>query len=159
MGYYPPVGFHFRVTFELPQATRLDVDFREVSGLSAEMEQYEVKEGGENKFTHRLPLRAKYTNLILKRGMLLDSGLIDWFTNAIEYMDIQPISVTVALLNRDHQPLQAWNFIQAYPVKWSISDFNAQANEIVVESIELSYQYFQRVKKVQPAKPAPEAKN
>ena len=53
--------------------------------------------------------------------------------------------MTVTLLNDEHQPLEAWSFIQAYPVKWSISGFNAQANEIVTETIDLSFQYFRRL--------------
>jgi phage tail-like protein len=39
-----------------------------------------------------------------------------------------------------------WNVVQAYPVKWSMSDLNANNNSIAVETIELSYQYFERQK-------------
>jgi phage tail-like protein len=38
--------------------------------------------------------------------------------------------------------LQTWNFTYAYPVKWSLSGFNATANSVVVESIELAYKKF-----------------
>ena len=51
----------------------------------------------------------------------------------------------LVLLNENHEPLEAWNFVKAYPVKWSISNFNAQGNELVVETIELAYQYFTRM--------------
>ncbi|HEY1181029.1 MAG TPA: phage tail protein, partial [Rhodocyclaceae bacterium] len=30
----------------------------------------------------------------------------------------------------------------AYPTKWSVSDLNSTANAIVVESLQLFYQYF-----------------
>jgi len=42
------------------------------------------------------------------------------------------------------QPVAIWNVIQAYPLKWSVSDFKASDNSIVVETIELAYQYFER---------------
>ena len=48
--YYPPVGFHFRVEFDLPQASDNDIRFREVSGLSMELEEETYNEGGENRF-------------------------------------------------------------------------------------------------------------
>jgi hypothetical protein len=32
--------------------------------------------------------------------------------------------------------------VNAIPKKWSISNFNAQENSVVVESITLSYQFF-----------------
>jgi hypothetical protein len=35
-------------------------------------------------------------------------------------------------------------FIQAYPVKWVISDLRALENALAVETIELSYQYYRR---------------
>ena len=88
--YYPPAGFHFRVEFNLDGIKDSDVRFQEVSGLSAELGVEEVTEGGENRFPHRLPTRAKYSNLTLKRGLLTDSRLIDWCKNAIENFDFEP---------------------------------------------------------------------
>ena len=141
--YYPPVGFHFEVHF-FGIGGDDDSQFQEVSGLTAEIGVEELTVGGENKFTYRLPSRSKYSNLILKRGMLKDSQLIDWFTDAIENFTFKPVDVSVYLLDENHQVLTSWDFIQAYPVKWSISDFKALENALVVETIELAYQYFKR---------------
>ncbi|TDH27259.1 phage tail protein [Segetibacter sp. 3557_3] len=141
--YYPPVGFHFRVSF-FGVGNDTDMQFQEVGGLTAEVTTEELAVGGENKFTYRLPTRAKYSNLILKRGMLNDSGLIDWMRNAIENFEFKPVDMSVDLLDENHEVLSTWNFVQAYPVKWVISDFKALENSFVVETIELSYQYFKR---------------
>jgi phage tail-like protein len=142
--YYPPVGFHFKVEFSGLGSGDNDTRFQEVSGMTAEITTEELPVGGENMFTHRLPTRAKYGNLILKRGMLKDSDLISWFTNAIENFKFKPVNVSVYLLNENHDITSSWVFIKAYPVKWAISDFKAQDNSIVVETIELVYQYFTR---------------
>jgi phage tail-like protein len=139
-----PRVYHFEVAFGVAGVNGNDIRFQEVSGLSAEMNIEEVQEGGENRFTHRLPARAKYSNLVLKRGMLTDSGLIKWFTDAIENFEFTPATVMVKLLDQDHQPIATWNFQQAWPVKWIISDLKAMENAIVVETIELAYQYFRR---------------
>lgn len=143
--YYPPVGFHFEVHF-FGIGGEDDSQFQEVSGLTAEIGVEELQVGGENKFTYRLPTRAKYNNLVLKRGMLKDSALIDWFRNAIENFEFKPADLSIHLLDENHQVLTSWDFIQAYPVKWSISDFKALENSLVVETIELAYQYFKRKK-------------
>jgi phage tail-like protein len=142
--YYPPVGFHFRVEFTGLGSGDSDTRFQEVSGMTAEITTEELQVGGENMFTHRLPTRGKYGNLILKRGMLKDSDLISWFANAIEHFQFKPTNVSVYLLNEKHEISSSWIFIKAYPVKWAISDFKAQDNSIVVETIELVYQYFTR---------------
>lgn len=144
--YYPPVGFHFRVSFNLPGLTGSDSDsrFQEVSGIEAELLVQDLIEGGENRFTHHLPLRAKYKNLTLKRGMLTNSKLIAWFKDALENFNFTPTSVTVKLLNEKHEPISTWVFDNVWPVRWAVSDFNAKEAQLVVETIELSYNYFRR---------------
>jgi len=142
--YYPPVGFHFRVEFQGVGSGDSDTRFQEVSGLTAEIGTEELPVGGENRFSYRLPIRAKYNNLILKRGMLKDSGLISWFTSAIEDFEFKPVDVNVYLLNENHEVATTWIFIHVYPVKWVISDLKAMDNALVVETIELVYQYFRR---------------
>jgi len=145
MAYHPPVGFHFKVEFKLDGAKDNDTLFQEVSGLTAEVGVEELTEGGENRFSHRLPTRAKYGNLILKRGFLKDSKLIEWFANAVEGFEFEPVDVFVTLLDEKQAPLLGWNFVRAWPVKWSVSDFKSMDNSIVVDSIELAYNYFRRV--------------
>jgi phage tail-like protein len=142
--YYPPVSFFFKVEFQGVGQGDADLRFQEVSGLTAEIAVEELPVGGENRFTYRLPSRAKYANLILKRGMLNDSGLIDWFKNAVENFSFSPVDVHVFLLNEQHQVNASWVFVQAYPVKWVISDLKALENAVAVETIELAYQYYRR---------------
>jgi phage tail-like protein len=143
--YYPPVGFHFRVDFGSFSDSSPDIRFQSVSGINASIPNSEpYPEGGENRFTHRLPVRASYENLVLKRGLLIGSGLISWFRAAVENFTFKPQMVTVTLLNAAHLPLQQWVFHNAWPTKWNVDGFDAEKNGIVVETIELSYQYFER---------------
>lgn len=142
---YPPVGFHFSVVFE-GLSSDVETGFQSVSGIDATVpNSAEYKEGGENRFTHRFPDRATYGNLILKRGLLVDSELIDWFRDAVENFRFRPRNVTVHLLNENHEPLVSWQFINAWPTKWNSEGFDAEQNGIIAETIELSYQYFTRL--------------
>ncbi len=143
--YYPPVGFHFKVEFQdLENKIQInDYQFQSVSGLSVDLETEEIAEGGENRFKHKIPVRTKYPNLVLKRGLLIDSELIEWCRNAIENFEIKPINLTVMLLNEKHEALLTWSITHAYPVKWVVEDFNAAENKLVIESLELTYNYFQ----------------
>ncbi|HPF10741.1 MAG TPA: phage tail protein [Flavobacteriaceae bacterium] len=139
---YPPVSFHFKVEFSGISSQESDVQFQSVSGLSVDIETEEFAEGGENRFKHKFPVRTKFPNLVLKRGMVTDSKLIDWCRDAIEGFQFQPIDLTVKLLNEEHEPLITWNVVHAYPVKWNVSDLNAEENKIAIETIELAYNYF-----------------
>lgn len=148
--YRIPVGFRFKVEFRIPDSNSKDallgsdIAFQEVTGLNAELGIETLEEGGENRFTHRLPTRAKYENLVLKRGLFKDSNLIAWFNDAIVNFTFKPAKVTVVLLNEKHDPLESWIFNDVWPVKWAVSDFKAQENALVIETIELAYSSFER---------------
>ncbi|MCG9910677.1 MAG: phage tail protein [Flavobacteriales bacterium] len=150
-GYYPPLGFHFRVNI-----SGLDDDskFQSISGLSTELEIEVRKEGGENQFEHILPVRSKYTPLVLKRGLMVSSKLLEWCSQTFTALGTKidatnrgnqlftPRDLTIHLLNEKHEPLMSWNVIQALPKKWSITDFNAEQSNIVIETLEFQYQYY-----------------
>ncbi len=144
--YYPPVSFHFKVEVAGLTANANDVRFTEISGLSVEMGTEEVAEGGENRFIQKFPTRAKYPDLVLKRGLLVNSEIITWIRECIEDYHIQPKDIFIKLLNEEHQPLLTWHVVNAYPTKWAVSDFNASSNTVVVESLQFFYQYFKVVK-------------
>lgn len=139
--YYPPPGFHFKVEVQ-GLSNEHDVRFTEVGGLSVEVGTEEVVEGGENRFIQKFPTRAKFPELVLKRGVLVNSKVTDWIRACIEDFNIQPKDVFIKLLNAEHQPLLTWQVVKAYPTKWSISDLNATSNTVAVESLQLYYQYF-----------------
>src|SRR5690348_5526049 len=143
-GYYPPVGFYFKVNVT-GITGKNEGSFQEVSGLNVKIGVQEVKEGGENRFVHRLPTPPKYENLILKRGMLLGSPLIDWARSAVEQFSFTPKTVIINLMDENASPLASWKFINAYPVSLKVSDFKAQENAIGVETLELCFDYFTKV--------------
>lgn len=146
--YYPPTGFYFRVSIDgMPEA---DSAFQEVTGLSVSVETQSVNEGGENRFVHQLPLRAKSERLVLKRGLTVGSGLLTWCRKAVEEFSFSPRTIYVFLLDPGRpdaasNPLVAWQVVNAYPVKWSVSGFNAGESNIAVETIEIQYSYFTNV--------------
>ena len=139
--YYPPWGFYYKVEFGFSQ-NKNDVRFQTMSGLSVEYDMEEFKEGGENRFTHKLPVRTKYADMVLKRGMLTDSEVIKWFLDAFRDREFLPADLNVILMNDKSEPLRTWKVAHAIPKKWSVSDFNANDNAVVIETLELSYRYF-----------------
>jgi phage tail-like protein len=143
--YYPPVSFHFEVQFEGLEPGNKDVGFQELSGINATIGETTYEEGGENRFIHRLPERVTYDKLVLKRGVLKGSELIEWFKNAVELFQFDPKGVLITLLNEKHEPLESWSFINAYPVKWTVTNFDSTKNEVAVETIELVFQYYRRM--------------
>jgi len=155
---YPPVSFFFDVIFQGENLNNENVEtrFQSVTGLSVEMQTETLKEGGENRFEHNLPVRTKYSPLVLKRGLVKNSKMVDWCMDAILNFDIRPMNLLVRLLYVKapapnspvvtSEPLVTWKVINAWPKKWSVSEFNAEQNSIAIESLELNYSYFETQK-------------
>jgi phage tail-like protein len=154
--YRPLPGFHFRVTFETNDGKAFDTYFQSVSGLSVQMQTETWKEAGENRFEHTLPVRTKYSDLVLKRGIVLptESVWTDWFKDTLSLLAepsnkekktkyIQPRNLSIELLNEKHEPLAQWIVVHAWPKNWKFNDLNAERGEILIESLELSYNYFE----------------
>ena len=139
---YPQPGFHFAVVFELFPQFPNDIRFQEVRGLSVNTQFKPWPEGGENRFTHQLPERLQFTDLVLKRGKFLGSGILHWARQAVENFEFKPTNLMISLLNENHLPLYNWYVVNAVPKQLDISGINAMRNEIVVESLTLTYQYF-----------------
>jgi len=139
--YYPPLGFYYKVEFSISK-DKNDVRFQSVSGLSVEYDYESFKEGGENRFEHKLPIRTKYSDMVLKRGMLTDSTVLKWFLDAFRERTFKPTDINVILMSEKSQPLRTWKVAHAIPKKWLISDLNANESAIVIETLELTYRYF-----------------
>lgn len=138
--YYPPTGFYFGVSID--NDDRIDNQFQSVSGLSVEMETEEYAEGGENRFKYKFPLRTKYPNLVLKRGVVLDSNLVKWCKNAFENFEFQPKKITISLYDKSKNPIYTWDVVGCIPVKWMVDDLSAMEGKLLIETIEISYQYY-----------------
>lgn len=139
--YYPPWGFYYKVEFGISSNSN-DVRFQSVSGLSVEYEYENFREGGENRFEHKLPVRTRYADMVLKRGMVADSEIINWFNRAFRDRQFEPTDINVILMNETGEPLRTWKVAQAIPKKWQVSDLNSTESALVIETMEITYRYF-----------------
>ncbi len=125
-----------------------DTAFSEVSGISAEIETETLTEGGENRFQHQLPKALKHGHLELKRGVAqLSSPLVAWCKATLEGEFASAIrlqTIVVKLNGAQGEVLRAWQFNDAYPVKWSVEGFTSTKNDVAIEQIAFAYTYSQR---------------
>lgn len=147
---YPLVSFYFEVEFFLPDEKQIKIPFQEVGGLKAEIEfESAFKEGGQNRYKHNLPIGFNYDDLTLKRGLYAaPTEVRKWCLDAIDNFEFRPISLKVSLLKPNEEdggkpaPVMTWQVVHAIPKSISFSEFKSQNSEIVIESMVLSYNYF-----------------
>src|SRR4051794_34713372 len=113
--------------------------FHEVSGLQAELEVLDYREGGVNAYAHRLPGPARYpSNLVLRRGVTDDEDLWDWWWEASQG-NVERRNLSVLLLGADRDVVRRWSFADAYPVRWIGPELRAGTGAVALEALELAH--------------------
>lgn len=144
IGDYPLPKFHFLVEW----GSDFRIGFTEVSGLDFETEVIEYREGNSKKYNKsKQPGLTKYSNITMKRGTF--EGDFDFFTEWQKTYYFQEgndtgslyrRSVTIKLLNENHQPIITWILENAWPSKVQSTDLKADANEVSIETMELVHE-------------------
>lgn len=122
--------------------------FQEVTGLEVEVEVEELTEGGENSYTHKLPGRMTWPNMVLRRGVTQSDNLLEWLTKSsgeqfsANHNKLERSTAAVTLISADGKRLRSWNFDGAFPVKWRGPSFAAGSNDAAVEELEIAHHGF-----------------
>jgi phage tail-like protein len=119
--------------------------FHEVSGLDSTIDVTEHREGGEVTTMRKLPAMAKYSNITLKWGTADDHDLYDWHR---QWVTGDPAATrrngSIVVLDRAGKEKVRWNFFNAWPAKWTGPSFNAEGNDVSIETLELAHEGLQR---------------
>lgn len=139
----PYRNFDFRV--EIQGIIQAGFSFAEVSGFGASIEVAEYREGGQPKTMMKLPAKATYSNIVLKKGISQSMELHNWFQDAIKGK-IARKNGAIIIIDYDGTDKVRWNFINAWPTKFTGPDLNAKGNEIAIDTFEIAHEGLERVK-------------
>jgi phage tail-like protein len=122
--------------------------FTEITGLSVDVEVEEVKEGGQNQFSHRLPGRMKWPNIVLKRGVTDNNKMFEWFqktagegfTNGKNVLELEGGSIV--LVDGQGKVVRSWSVSEAFPIKWTGPTLAASSTALAVEELEIAHHGF-----------------
>ena len=134
---YPLPAFYFNVSWKEGEF----VPFSEVSGLNVEFEIIEYRDGESRDFTTiKMPGMKKYSNILLKRGVITDGNtLFNWWNSALLNIPDRK-KVTISLLNDKHKPMIIWEIKNAFPIKLDYGSLNAKTNDVLIETLELAHE-------------------
>jgi len=124
---------------------KLDMDgvggnFRECTGLMADGNVVEYREGTDLARTVRkMPGLLTFGNITLKRGYTTNGELWAWYRNISNgLMDRR--NGTIILMDEQRNEVMRWTIENAWIKKIEAPSFNATANEVAVESVELVHE-------------------
>lgn len=135
-------NFRFRVEIDgITQA-----GFSEVIMPEAEIEPIEYREGIEPTHVRKLSGLTKYGNVVLKWGITDSMELYDWFLSVTDSGASENCkNMSIILVDEQGDDRMRWNIEKAWPIRYSITDLNAQTNEVEIEMIEITFERFFRV--------------
>jgi phage tail-like protein len=130
----------FRFLLEIDQIA--SAGFTRVKGLSREVKHESHREGGVNEYEHKLVTQVSYPVVVLERGLALDD-LWKWAL-AVADGDVQRKTIRIRLQNEANEKMWAWQLEYALPVKWTVSDLDAQSSQVLMESVEFAHHGLRR---------------
>ncbi|WP_026965903.1 phage tail protein [Algoriphagus terrigena] len=134
---WPLPKFYFSVDW----GSTTNIPFQEVSGLEIEAQPIEYRHGNSPVFsTINMPGIIKNSHVTMKKGVFVnDNAFWDWY-NKIKMNTIERQNVVIKLLDESGSPTMTWTLNNAWPSKISSTDLKSDANEVAVETIEISHE-------------------
>lgn len=150
-----PRAFHHKYKFlvEIDGFDNTRAGFRKCSALEAEVSVVEYKEGGAL-IPDKSPGGVKFTDITLERGVCKDFDIYKWFKQVVDLSSGPDLvgkktsqvkrGVSIVQLDRDDSELRRWDVTNAFPTKFVAGDWDNDANEVVIEQLVLTYDFFDK---------------
>ncbi len=125
--------------FNLANNFKIEIDgvivggFKQVSGLESETERMEHSASSTKA---NRPGRTKYSHIILKNGTIKSDTINAWRKAVIDGKTDR-MSGSVIYLDKDDKEIARYNFFEAWPVKWKLSELNAGSDMRTIEELDL----------------------
>jgi phage tail-like protein len=128
--------------------------FQSFNGMSVSREVEPYNEGGQNDYGLEFPGQVSYAHVTLETGLSSSDFFWKWMMHgrqegcarAMNFFLVQrrPFPGRSSDAMPVYEEVKRWSFHNAFPVSWSISDLNVDETEsIVIETLELSFDYFE----------------
>jgi len=114
--------------------------FSEVLIPEVSIDVIEYREGGDpESAAHKIPGRAHYSNVVLKRGVAGALNLYQWMNDVRNGNVRAARTVTIQLLTEDRtDTVWTWKLFRAWPVKYRSSNLEAKGKDVLIEALELA---------------------
>ena len=147
-----PRTFHKKFKFIVEIDGVASAGFQKCSELSIEVANVEYHEGGAL-IPQKSPGRLKFADVTLERGACKDHDLYDWLEEVAVASANAGVNepgfkrnLDIVQQDRDGSTLRRWSLTGAWPVKFVAGAWDNEADENVIESVTLTFDFFRRKK-------------
>ncbi len=121
--------------------------FQECSGIEIEQDVGDIVQGGRNDSVVKRVGRAKFQNIVLKRGMFfaagspVDNQLWKWIQDVVR--GVRPVprfDGTIDVMDVGDSVVATWHFRRGLPARIRGPTLNAQTGEIGIEELHIAHE-------------------
>jgi phage tail-like protein len=145
-----PRTFHKKFKFIVEVDGMASAGFQKCSELSVEVANIEYHEGG-SLIPQKSPGRLKFADVTLERGASEDHELYDWLEEVALASANAGVNepgfkrdLDIVQQDRDGTTLRRWSLTGAWPTKFVAGAWDNEADENVIESVTLTFDFFRR---------------
>jgi phage tail-like protein len=117
--------------------------FKEIDGIGSENEvvTHTTTDASGKSMVQKFPGQLKWNNITLKRGVDSNNALWQWRQQVIngQITDARKDG-TIEVLDWTGSPVVTYNFVRAWPCRYSAPGLSAGGNEVMVEEIEIAHE-------------------
>ncbi|GAA4609854.1 phage tail-like protein [Actinoplanes octamycinicus] len=113
--------------------------FQQVSGLETTTAPVPYREGNDPPTMRQLAGLVTYPAIVLRWGITTSAAFWQWRERAMTGR-IERRNGSIVLLDELGQEQVRWNFVGGWPSKWTGPALNATANEVAIESVEITHE-------------------
>jgi phage tail-like protein len=131
-----------------------------VSAITKSVEAIDWRTGGDPNNTAKVPGMTKYEPITLERGLSADTRFIDWMKSVNDYQaaggtDKESTNefrkdMIIEVYNLPNEKVMVIGVHKAWPSKLTVADFDAKANELAIEVLELQHEGWDITERAQP---------
>jgi phage tail-like protein len=133
---WPGLKFRFEVRWDSALMA-----FQEATGLAAEAQRLEHGTGHSQLLPAvKMPGIRRPGTVTLTKGVVESGTAFAVWLDRVKTNTAERAPVTISLLDERGRPAMVWTLVNALPVKVTATALNATANEVAVETLELTHE-------------------
>lgn len=148
-----PREIHLKHKFRVVVDGIESANFSKCSSLEYEVEKVEYREGG-SLIPHKAAGLVNFTDITLERGTSSNLDFIQWALDTANAAGseggrglVDPAykrNLTINQTRPDNTTARGWHVYFAFPTKFMAGEWDNSTTDIVIESLTLTYDYFER---------------
>lgn len=145
LNYDPYRKFKFLVKDKKANTVFLGV--QKITSITKSITPVDWRTGGDPNYTAKLPGQTKYEPITLERGLCANTEFMDWMNKVSSYQAAGGIEgesvhefrkdLVIEMYNLPNELVMSIAVYACWPSKLTVADFDAKANELAIEVLEL----------------------